>query len=112
MGAVVNSVFYNANYNEGSPNGKYKYCWGVKTLDFDKDLQSQILPDTDNVFNFNLTSIYIVNVPDDTPNAELVKALRVAVDTAYNYDANGVIDLEQPEGFMQAVKILEQHEGK
>ncbi|QZI89546.1 hypothetical protein SIPHO076v1_p0013 [Vibrio phage PS34B.1] len=75
--SALHSVFYNANYNEGSSNGQYKYVWGVKTLDMNKDLQSQILGEDNDAYNFNLTSLNVIgevnyekveDTPEDSSN--------------------------------------------
>ena len=58
--AKLHSVFFNANYNKGHSDGQYKYVWGVKTLDMDKDLQSQILGEDNNAYNFNLTALNVI----------------------------------------------------
>ncbi|CAH9016308.1 hypothetical protein VP382E491_P0054 [Vibrio phage 382E49-1] len=58
--AKLHSVFFNANYNKGHSDGQYKYVWGVKTLDMDKELQSQILGEDNDAYNFNLTSLNVI----------------------------------------------------
>lgn len=56
MSKVIQSMFYNANYNLGYPDGQSKFIWGVQEIDFSKDIQKQLLG-AQEVFNFNLTSL-------------------------------------------------------
>jgi len=56
MSKVIQSMFYNANYNLGYPDGQSKFIWGVQQIDFSKDIQKQLVGDLE-VFNFNLTSL-------------------------------------------------------
>lgn len=56
MSKVIQSMFYNANYNLGYPDGQSKFIWGVQKIDFSKDIQKQLVGDQE-VFNFNLTSL-------------------------------------------------------
>jgi hypothetical protein len=57
----MKTYFYNATYNLGSPEGKYKYCWGVVSIEEDdmNDLINFFTRHCDDgyeMYNFNLTA--------------------------------------------------------
>jgi hypothetical protein len=60
-------MFFNANYNHGSPEGQYKFKWGIRNLDLSNPLLPQIFDESEieNVFNFNVTALNNVDVQEE-----------------------------------------------
>lgn len=59
---LCKNVFYNYLYNHLSPTGAQKFAWGVKELDFSTNLKDQLCDSPDEVFNFNITSLNVIDL--------------------------------------------------